>query len=177
MTSAISGSGTYSSSIYPSSTSSGSGGTVAQTSNSALSQEAISLSNEASFISSIGGGSSLTYSNPLDIFNSIAQAGTSSSGSQQSVDPASVQSVIASTNNDLLNSLSSDGSSSDASTSSSTTDPSTSGIYSQAGILQNTGSQSSSSLAAAIKANPSLAAVAVQNSLNEGFTNLLSAIA
>ena len=135
---------------------------IAKSSNSGLVQAAANLSAEEGVVATLGSvsTSSLTY-DAASILNSLVQAGTLSASSSTPVSNTSPPtSAVNSTNQNIVNSLS--------------TNPDVSGTYNPSGLLQGQAANTSPNWATALKANPSLASTIISDSFNQGIVGTLS---
>lgn len=136
---------------------------VAQTSDTGLTQIAINLSIAGNIVATLGGrySSSQTY-NAAGLLNSLVQAGTAPASAQttSNIDPQTAQDT---TNQGIVGTL--------------LTSPVTSGVYNSSGSLQGFSTDTSANWASLLKANPSLAAIVVSDSVNQGIVGMLSTLA
>jgi len=138
---------------------------VAKSPNSGLVQTAASLAYNGNIVATLGSGSvsSLTY-DAAGLLNSILQAGTSSAPAQTTGKNSSAQvTARSSTDQGIVNTLS--------------TSASASGVYTSSGSLQGLPSGTSANWASALKANPGLASTAIADSINQGIVGIFSTTA
>ena len=158
------------------STSSTSSPVVAST-DPGLAQEASALSTTAGIVATLGTTSTtsgLTY-DAAGLYNSIAQAGTSTTTSSATSASTSGSNTAVSAQQSLDSAVLSS-----LSTSTSSGSSATSGYYNGTGVLQSTSSDSASLTAnwsSALKANPNLSRVAVADSFAQGIVGTLSVTA
>jgi len=161
----------------PTASTSGTASPVVASTDPGLAQEASALSATAGIVATLGATSTttaLTY-DAAGLYNSIAQAGTSTTTSSAGATAASTSgsntevSAQQSLDSAVLSSLSS-----------STSSSATSGYYDGTGVLQSATSDSASltaNWASALKANPNLSQVAVADSYAQGIVGTLSVTA
>ena len=132
------------------------GSLVARTNDLGMVQTAASLSAEAGVVAMLGGGASspVTY-DAAGLLNVLVQAGSAPLATQAAGNGASPQ----------------------ASAGSPSPDPATSGIYDSSGSLNSLPSNVSADWAGILKANPSLASLAITDSFDQGIVGTLSTAA